>query len=146
MKKLVPFLVLVIALVPSLFSASLNLAWDGSCDTNVLGHWVKWGYVGSTSRTNARLAYIDDCGISRPLETNIYWGVYTNKVFLPGRTNSTYTINNLLYSSAYAVVVTRTNNAGLESDVSEEGIAVTPPQPTNGLPSAVQNFQILKVQ
>ena len=145
MKKLIPFLVLVTALIPSLFAASLTVSWDGSCDTNVLGHWIKWGYVSSNSRTNLRFAYTDDCGSLRPMETNLYRGIYTNAVFLPGRTNTTYVINNLLGGTAYAITCTRTNRDGMESDFSEEVIGITPAS-ANNRPSAVQGFQILKAE
>lgn len=145
MKKIVIILLIICILTPSIFAAKLTVSWNASCDTNVVGHWVKWGWIGTTIRTNIRPAYVDDCGRFQETKTNLYRGIYTNAVFIPGYTNNTYVANNLLNNMAYAFVVTRTNNAGDESDLSIEVIGVVPPE-TNGLPSAVQQFKITKVE
>jgi hypothetical protein len=141
MKKII-IISLIIVFVTSLFAATVTLSWNNTCDTNIVGYYIKWGYVSPfVIKTNIRAAYIDDCNRSRPAETNYYRGIYTNAMFVSGYTNTTCTISNLLNGIAYAFVATRTNNIGLESDVSEEVIAIM-----LKLPSAVEEFKLIEAK
>ncbi len=140
MKKIILALSLVTFFVVHIFSATVTVEWDKSCDTNVVGYYVKWGYTTkSFIRTNVCFSYTDDCGNYHPSVTNYYRGIYTNNVFVSGYTNTTCTISNLLNGVEYAFVCTKTNKFNLESDLSEE---VT----IGLLPSVVKNFRLLKIR
>lgn len=69
----------------------------------------------------------------------VYWGVsvrgYTNVVDIPGRTNTTVFVTNLLWSTTYHFAATCYNTIGLESDFSDEAVWKSGdlPPPVTGL-------------
>jgi hypothetical protein len=137
MKNLYCLIVFVFCLVsvPKIMAATL--AWDANCDSRVAGYKVYYGTNGVTS-TNVVPAYIDDCGVSQPQQTQIHHLPYTFSETTVGRTNTSLTITNLLPTFTYSFVVTAYDDQGLESDYSNEvtytvPTTTTPPQPPAAL-------------
>jgi hypothetical protein len=118
------------ALPPALYSRivtndarRVTVAWDGSC-TNPSYYCVRYGPAGEVLHTNVEPAYVDDCGRAVPIRTNIYCGVYTNRIDC--YTNTTATITNLVPAVTYAFVAQRYLADGQESLYSNE-VLYTPP-------------------
>ena len=128
-------------------NSQVALAWDANCDTNLAGYNIRWGLTTATpSVTNVVNSYVNDCGNTIPSMTNIYFGIYTNIVFVPGITNNGVAITGLLPGTAYAFTVTTTNAfQGLESQYSSEVVYVVPQPSTNTSPAALQGFIIQSI-
>jgi hypothetical protein len=145
MKKLVAIFSILMLAAFVAKGASVTLAWDGNCSTEVTGYKCYYGLTTSDARTNIVQAYVNDCGVSVPASTNVYWGSYTNSVQVSGRTNTTCVVSNLLAGVTYSFVVVSRNDAGLESDYSN-GITYTVPNVVTNLPpSKVENFRVISV-
>lgn len=128
-------------------SATVNLAWDGNCDTNIDKYILYYGPVNAILRTNIIPAHVNDCGVPVPTTTNIYWGNYTNTMTVQGRTNTSCTVSNLVEGFTYAFAVTAKDKFGWESDFSNEVTYTIPTtSPTNTVPTKVENFHVILVK
>lgn len=150
MKKLIFIVSLGLALFsakPVLGQSSITLAWDASCNTNVVGYSLY--YTTNTLTvpvTNVYPAYIDDCGVSMPGYTNVYkanWNLSAVKNVV-GIANVTNTVTNLSRGKTYYFVVTA-KSATMESDKSSEIWHTIPLFPTNVAPSKVTGVRILSI-
>lgn len=97
----------------SVQAAQVTLAWDASTDPAVNAYSVYWG-VGTRN--------------------------YTNHVDVPGRTNTSVTISNILLGVTYYFAATCMATNGLESDFSVEVSYFVPSKP-----NAPQNFRMTNV-
>ena len=145
MKKLFAILFLLFAVLAAK-GATVSLAWTGNCNPDVTGYICYYGPTNAVARTNIVQAYVNDCGVSIPLSTNLYWGSYTNTVLIQGRTNTTCVVSNLVVGGTYSFTVTSRNDAGLESDYSNEITYTVPNVATNMPPSKVENFRVISVK
>ncbi len=146
MKKLVAILSILLLTILAAKSATVTLSWDGNCSPEVTGYRCYYGTTNTVAKTNIVQAYTNDCGISVPTLTNIYWGSYTNSVLIDGRTNVTCVVSNLVNGFSYSFVVVSRNATGLESDYSNELIYTVPNVATNLPPSKVENFRVISVK
>lgn len=148
MKKII--LLAGLILTSTLYSfgqRNVTLGWDVSCNTNIVGYIL---YYSSNSVppavTNVIAAYTDDCGVSQPLRTNIYYGKsMTNTVAINGRNNASCTVSNLALGKTYYFTVT-SRTLTLESDVSAEVSYTVPLFPANTPPTRPEGFRINSVQ
>jgi len=138
--------ILTLGTIAISMGASVTLAWDGNCDTNVIGYTLYYGGPATSIKTNIIRAYTNDCGIFIPNKTNLYFGVYTNTLEINGRTNNMCTVSNLTAGGQYYFTITSRSRDGLESDYANEVGYLIPTNLPSGMPSAVLNFRIIKIE
>lgn len=142
------FLFITTLLAPSSNLKTITLAWDVSCDTNVVGYILLYGSVGSPYRTNIVQTYTNSCNVVIQTSTNVYFGQYniTNRIIINGRTNASCTISNLVCGIPYSFVARAYDSFMLESDDSPELLYMIPIPVTNSVPSPPENFRIIDGQ
>lgn len=147
-KKLVICLLLSVGLSINVHSSGAILQWDPVCNTNVL----QYNFYFTTNKftvpqTNVFSAYVDDCGVNRPVSTNVYFGSYspTNFIALAGRTNTTLSLTNLTKGVTYYFYVT-CRSLFFESEKSSEVSFQIPMYSVNSVPSKVNGIKVLLIQ
>ncbi len=126
----------VLFVILTAWGANVTLAWNKSCDTNlVAGYNIYYG-GGVTTGTNIQIhaAYTDTCGNLIPAYTNYFSGVYTNKLTVVGITNTSVTVSNLQNGMTYCFAATTYSLQGAESAFSSE-VSYTVPFPKPAAPS-----------
>lgn len=151
MKKLLVIGSLILSLITTAKAASVTLAWDANCSTNIVGYSVFYGYTnGVTPYTNITQAFVDDCGTLRPTSTNIYRGAYTNTNSVTGVSTTSMTLTNLTVGNTYAFVLVSVGSVPpstniLQSDFSSEVIYTIPTGTNIYVPPAITGFGIRSV-
>ena len=146
-KKLVITLLSSVALCATAHANKISLTWDISCNTNVNQYVLYYGTNTLTSpKTNVYPASLDNCGINRPAETNVYKGDYTSTIITDGRTNNLVVLTNLIKGTKYYFTVSCRILPGIESEKCNEIEYTVPLYSTNDLPSKTVGFRILSIQ
>lgn len=118
MKKLIGISLFLLWISVIGHGASVVLAWDKSCETDVKDYVVYWSTGNTPVQTNIVAAYTDPCSVYHPATTNVYRGYMTNTIVVAGITNTTAVVSNLVNGTTYNFAVTARNFSGLESDYS----------------------------
>jgi YHS domain-containing protein len=146
-KKLLITLLSVIALSASAQTNKVGLAWDPICNTNVTAFIVYYGTnTLVTPVTIVEPAHVDDCGVSRPAETNIFKGQYNFTHIVNGYTSTNTVMTNLVKGVKYYFSISCRNAAGLESDRSNEIEYIVPLYSTNSVPSKVRGVRVIEIK
>ena len=107
----------------SSFAASVNLGWDYSCDSAVVGYKI---YMGSSTNplVSQDVVETNRCPPNTFITNKVYGTDFT-QVFDAGNTNS-YTVTNLIVGLNYYFAATTYDASGMESDFSGQA-KYTPP-------------------
>ncbi len=146
-KKLLVTLLSVIALSASAQTTKIGLAWDPICNTNVTVFVVYYGTnTLTTPLTVVEPAHIDDCGVNRLADTNVFRGSYIFTQIVSGYTSTNTVITNLVKGVKYYFSLTCKNAAGLESEKSNEVEYTVPLFSTNSVPSKVRGVRVVEIK
>jgi hypothetical protein len=127
-------------------AASVKLAWDVSCETNVVKYvFFYTTNILTTPETEVEIGATNECGVYYPTTTNIFYGHYTNSIDIIGRTNTMCIISNLIAGSKYYFTIKCVNNYGLESFRAGE-LSYIVPNTTNVLPTKVGGLTIISFE
>lgn len=148
-KKLVIAIALlsIASLTATAQTNKVSFAWDPTCNTNVASYVV---YYGTNTLTTPLIrvspANLDDCGINRPAETNLFKGSYTFTNIVNGYTSTNAVITNLVKGAKYYFTLTAKTFNGLESDQSNEIEYTVPLYSSNSVPSKVRGTRIIEIK
>lgn len=147
-KKLIVITLLSIAsLTVTAQTNKVGLAWDPTCNTNVASYVIYYGTnTLATPVTRVSPALVDDCGINRPAETNVFKGSYTFTNIVNGYASTNAVITNLVKGAKYYFTLTARNSSGLESDQSTEIEYTVPLYSTNSVPSKTRGVRIIEIK
>jgi hypothetical protein len=139
-------LILGIFLICFTFSlGAATLEWNENCSPDTAGYRV---YLSTNSVPDATVvtpSFIDDCGITRPERTNVYYP-FTESITISGKTNVSFTLTNLIPMLTYHLAVTAFDAGGLESDFSDI-VNYTPPSSdgSNSPPTQPVGLEVISV-
>lgn len=146
-KKIIITLLSIVALSATAQTNKVSLAWDPTCNTNVVEYIVYYGTnTLTTPATRVTQAHVDDCGVSRPAETNVFKGSYTFTNVVSGYASTNAVITNLVKGFKYYFTLTCRNAAGLESEQSNEVEYTVPLYSTNSVPSKTRGVRVIEIK